>query len=439
MAELLISKIIDGLSDVLLKQVEERVNLVAGVEVEVQNLSSKLTKLENLLGDAARRRLQEKNVSIWLEALEGITHEMEDVLDEWNIKIVRPQELDQQGGGSSSTVSSILRKVPPSFSQMLPPEYRRPMTTSIFDESEVHGRDPDKHSLIKHMVFEVKGDNSGCFRGRVRHLLLIGMKTSTSVSIIPDIGKALDVSWCKRLKYLPPRIGDLVHLRHLHNDGTLKLLNQLEELQVDVHGSDVDFENALLENKIYLYKLTLRFEMRHGYDSENESLVEMIKLKPPPILQELQLYDYPATQLPEWIVAQPLVNNLRSLALLGAKVSSFPSLWKLSSLESLTFGFLPNIKHIGPEFCGLVDDLSVEDSCEGATSSLVAFPSLRRLSFISFWSWETWEDISEEDEENMENGRISILPRLQHLEIFGVDELKALPHRVLRRTSLLKT
>ncbi|XP_071904208.1 putative disease resistance protein RGA1 [Coffea arabica] len=91
MAELFVPKIIGQLGDVVVKHLREKVNLVMVVDDEVRNISSKLETIEKLLHDAERRRLKEKHVGIWLEKLEDITYEMDDVLDEWNFKIQEPK------------------------------------------------------------------------------------------------------------------------------------------------------------------------------------------------------------------------------------------------------------------------------------------------------------------------------------------------------------
>nr|XP_027101768.1 putative disease resistance protein RGA1 [Coffea arabica] len=105
MAELIVPKIIDQLSDALMKQLGEKVNLVMGVEEEVANISSKLATIEKVLHDAERRRLKDRSVGIWLEKLEDITYEMDDVLDEWNFKIHRAKnEGTNQNAGLQPTL-----------------------------------------------------------------------------------------------------------------------------------------------------------------------------------------------------------------------------------------------------------------------------------------------------------------------------------------------
>ncbi|CDP20712.1 unnamed protein product [Coffea canephora] len=112
MAELFVPKIIDELGDVVVKQLGEKINLVMGVEEEVANIKRKLETIQNVLQDAERRRLKEEPVGKWLEELEDITYAMDDVLDEWNIKIQKPKnEGTQQNARLKATLWSKINSI----------------------------------------------------------------------------------------------------------------------------------------------------------------------------------------------------------------------------------------------------------------------------------------------------------------------------------------
>nr|XP_027062694.1 putative disease resistance protein RGA3 [Coffea arabica] len=191
MAELIVPKIIDQLSDALMKQLGEKVNLVMGVEEEVANISSKLATIEKVLHDAERRRLKDRSVGIWLEMLEDITYEMDDVLDEWNFKIHRAKNARTQ-----PTLRNKVRSFIPSLCSCLKQllvrsdiaqkikkineqleltlkeadqfkfitsggipnshDFQRIMTTSIIDESEVYGRESDMEKVLD-QIFRGRG------------------------------------------------------------------------------------------------------------------------------------------------------------------------------------------------------------------------------------------------------------------------------------------
>ncbi|CDP20737.1 unnamed protein product [Coffea canephora] len=169
MAELIVPTIIDVLADVLVKQLGEKVNLVMGVEEEVANISSKLATIEKVLHDAERRRLKDRSVGIWLEKLEDITYQMDDVLDEWNFKIHKaknartqptlrnkvPQKIKKINGQLELTLKEADQfkfistgGIPDSQ------DFKRIMTTSIIDESEVYGRAADQDALRNQVLSE---------------------------------------------------------------------------------------------------------------------------------------------------------------------------------------------------------------------------------------------------------------------------------------------
>ncbi|XP_027063922.1 putative disease resistance protein RGA3 [Coffea arabica] len=198
MAELFVPKIIDELGDVVVKQLGEKINLVMGVEKEVANIKRKLETIQNVLHDAERRRLKEEPVGKWLEELEDITYEMDDVLDEWNIKIQKPKnEGTQQNARTQPALWSKVRSFIPSLCSCLKQlpvrsdiaskiksisekleltlkeadefkfitsggvpdsqDFKRIMTTSIIDESEIYGRASDKDALRNQVLSESSG------------------------------------------------------------------------------------------------------------------------------------------------------------------------------------------------------------------------------------------------------------------------------------------
>ncbi|XP_027156103.1 putative disease resistance protein RGA3 [Coffea eugenioides] len=193
MAELLVPKIIGELGDVAVKQLGAKVNLVMGVEEEVANISSKLATIEKVLHDAERRRLKDRSVGIWLEKLEDITYEMDDVLDEWNFKIHRAKnEGTSQNARMQPTLRNKVRSFIPSLCSCLKQvpvrsdiaqkikkineqleltlkeadqfkfitsggipdsqDFQRIMTTSIIDELEVYGRAADMEKVLDQIL-----------------------------------------------------------------------------------------------------------------------------------------------------------------------------------------------------------------------------------------------------------------------------------------------
>ncbi|CDP21028.1 unnamed protein product [Coffea canephora] len=294
--------------------------------------------------------------------------------------------------------------------------------------------------------------------GRLIHLRHLNLWNNPFVALPETICdlyylETLNITVCEKLSCLPRRIEGLVHLRHLFNEGTddlrqipqglrkltslcsltrfiarsnsddlaiLKDLNQLERLDIDIEG-EVDFGSAKLGKKINMREMSLFFSLGAHF-IETPSCIET--MEPPPNLELLVLVGYPRTQLPSWLVTKSNANNLTRLIIDGPrKISSLLALRKLSSLEELVLQGVEKLECLGKEFFG-----------SSFSAEAVAFPNLRKLHFEHCDNWTRWEDSSEDDEEVA----VSIMPRLEELQIKYCTKLEALPHHILSKISSLK-
>ncbi|XP_027171498.1 putative disease resistance protein RGA3 [Coffea eugenioides] len=310
----------------------------------------------------------------------------------------------------------------------------------------------------------------------LRHLDLSWNLFETLPEAVCDLYylETFDISNCGDLSCLPQRIEGLVHLRHLFNLGTLKLLqipqglgkltslctltqfnarsnsddlailkylNQLERLRIDIYG-EVDFGSAELGKKIYLHEMYLWFNPGVHF-METPSCIERMEL--PPNLQQLVLDMYPGNQLPSWLVTKSLVNNLTKLIINGpCNVSSLTDLWKLSSLEELRLIRVEKLECLGKEFFGIIIALhenshnnfgTLSNSETSSSAEAAAFPNLRKLHFQCCPNWTNWEDLSEDNEKVA----LSIMPHLEELHIEYCQKFEALPHRILEKISSFKS
>ncbi|CDP20123.1 unnamed protein product [Coffea canephora] len=202
MAEFFVPKIIGVLGDVALKQLGRKINLVMGIEEEVENIKKSLETIEKVLHDAERRRLKERPVGKWLEELEDIAYEMDDVLDEWTVKI---QKLENEGTHQNARLQPILwikvRSLILSLCSCLKQlpvrsdnaqkikginekleltlkeadqfkfitrggipdsqDFQRIITTSMTDESKICGRESDKVALLDQVLSKSRAGGSG--------------------------------------------------------------------------------------------------------------------------------------------------------------------------------------------------------------------------------------------------------------------------------------
>ncbi|CAA3031758.1 disease resistance RGA3 [Olea europaea subsp. europaea] len=157
---------------------------------EVENLTGKLKKIQEVLKDAERIGVTDSRVKIWLKELQDVSHEMNDTLDEW-----KTANLQLQNEGSKEVsdpwekVISFIQSICLCFKHVverrkfnlkvkgligkldlivqgkdefgfLPSgghdfrEFKRIESTSLVDSASVHGRQIDKENLIQNLLSE---------------------------------------------------------------------------------------------------------------------------------------------------------------------------------------------------------------------------------------------------------------------------------------------
>ncbi|KAL6297070.1 hypothetical protein ACE6H2_005212 [Prunus campanulata] len=130
MAEALVSVLLEQLASITLKQIEEEVRLVVGVDQEVQNLIGHLQAVQGVLQDAEERQVKEANVKNWLYNLKDVSYQINDVLDEWNTAILKHHTEKQEKEGENNdlvlakrnkvrfSIPSFLRNIPICFGEI---------------------------------------------------------------------------------------------------------------------------------------------------------------------------------------------------------------------------------------------------------------------------------------------------------------------------------
>ncbi|EEF41966.1 phosphoprotein phosphatase, putative [Ricinus communis] len=70
---------------------EQQVKLVMGVEEEAEKLGSNLQSIQGVLVEAERRQFENHAIRHWLDNLKEVSYSIDDVLDAWNIEILKEQ------------------------------------------------------------------------------------------------------------------------------------------------------------------------------------------------------------------------------------------------------------------------------------------------------------------------------------------------------------
>ncbi|XP_075656990.1 putative disease resistance protein RGA3 [Castanea sativa] len=184
MAGALLSAIVERLGSLISSEFK----LTVTVKEEVQKLQTKFRTIQAVLNDAEKRQLTEESVKLWLDKLEGVSYEIDDVLDEWNTVMIKAEiekqqkEFEEEEKAETSTAKK--RKVWPlisvpnlfqhrdiahkikdlnekldeinkekemygfELSRAIEEVVERPKTTSYVDVSEILGRDKVKNDLV---------------------------------------------------------------------------------------------------------------------------------------------------------------------------------------------------------------------------------------------------------------------------------------------------
>ncbi|KAL2462600.1 putative disease resistance protein RGA4 [Forsythia ovata] len=105
MVDATINMVVKRLAPIIEKRVRDEVNLVLNSAKEAGSLVSKLKMIQQLLDNAERKGVTDPQVKAWLRKIEDAAYEMDDALDEWEMK---KHELEMEG---SEDVSDFWEKV----------------------------------------------------------------------------------------------------------------------------------------------------------------------------------------------------------------------------------------------------------------------------------------------------------------------------------------
>ncbi|KAL6131749.1 hypothetical protein ACLB2K_070122 [Fragaria x ananassa] len=110
MAGVLVDVLIERLATLALDKVERELKLVVGVKQEIKNLTKKLIAIRAVLEDAEQRQVMEASVKLWLDELNDVSFDMDDVLDEW-ITRVEKHLLEKQEAHGADVVMATKKMV----------------------------------------------------------------------------------------------------------------------------------------------------------------------------------------------------------------------------------------------------------------------------------------------------------------------------------------
>ncbi|XP_030964869.1 putative disease resistance protein RGA1 [Quercus lobata] len=205
MADTLLIDLFKQLGSIAVQLAKQEINLLVGVDEEVQKLRGKLGMIKAMLDDAEERHaVKLRTEKFWLEQLQNQYYEMDDILDTWNTARIRA-EIEKEEGKPADTnapvvvkkkvcsfipspsccfnlplrhdVGHMIRKLNEKLDMIFkdkatygidfnrqPDVVERPTTTSFVDVSQIFGRNSYRDDPLKNMlgVGSLEETNSYC-------------------------------------------------------------------------------------------------------------------------------------------------------------------------------------------------------------------------------------------------------------------------------------
>ncbi|CAL5323992.1 unnamed protein product [Camellia sinensis] len=178
--------------------------------------STTLEEIEAVLVDADEKQVTESGIKIWLEDLQDLAYDVDDILDEFSTEALRPKsmittkvralfptnivKLDEittrfQDLLERRTVLGLQKVGSSSNAGTSAKAWQRPPTTCLMNEPSVYGRDEDKKKIIELLLLGVE-ESSNCNIGVVPIVGMGGVgKTTLARMVYNDdmVGKHFEI------------------------------------------------------------------------------------------------------------------------------------------------------------------------------------------------------------------------------------------------------
>ncbi|MFS7925295.1 putative virus X resistance protein-like, coiled-coil [Helianthus anomalus] len=107
MADAAASALVKVIFEKLADEAFKRYARAQGIHSELENLGRELSLIQALLHDASEKEVTERSVGLWLNSLQHLAYDIEDVLDDVATEAMR-RELTQESGASTSKVKKLI-------------------------------------------------------------------------------------------------------------------------------------------------------------------------------------------------------------------------------------------------------------------------------------------------------------------------------------------
>ncbi|CAH1412367.1 unnamed protein product [Lactuca virosa] len=177
MAEILASAFLQVFLQKLASEALKKVARSKGVDLELEKLKRSLTRIQTLLNDASQKEISKEAVKEWLNALQHLAYDVDDLLDDLATTAIDRKFSEESG----STISKVRKLIPSCCSSLSSTKMRskidnitsklqelfeernslglseigesrtlrnRKLETSLLDPSSIVGRTDDKEALL---------------------------------------------------------------------------------------------------------------------------------------------------------------------------------------------------------------------------------------------------------------------------------------------------
>ncbi|CAI9277611.1 unnamed protein product [Lactuca saligna] len=182
MAEIVVSAFFSVVFEKLASETLKKIARSKGVDSELKKLKRSLDQIQDLLNDAAQKEIANKAVKRWLNGLQHLAYDIDDLLDDLSTEAMR-RELTEEPGATTSMVRKLIPACCTNFSlstrmgskldaittklQELveekenlglsvkdesPKHMNRRLETSLVDASRIIGREGEKDALLHKLL-----------------------------------------------------------------------------------------------------------------------------------------------------------------------------------------------------------------------------------------------------------------------------------------------
>nr|XP_043615937.1 putative disease resistance RPP13-like protein 1 [Erigeron canadensis] len=108
MAEIILSALLPIVFEKLASAASNKVTRSKKIQSQLQKLETSLPLIQDLLNDAAEKEIQDKRVKIWLNRLQHLANDIDDILDSLATDVMHYELTEKPAGGITKKVTKFI-------------------------------------------------------------------------------------------------------------------------------------------------------------------------------------------------------------------------------------------------------------------------------------------------------------------------------------------